>query len=93
MRKFEADYLAREKNPNRVKYETAVQTLFHTFGDTQILFADEVSKISRAGKPENRIMVVTDKNIYKENPKTYKVKNFEGTEKGGIPIVDVTGVR
>src|SRR4051812_28562976 len=93
LRKYEADYLATEKNPHKAKYEMAVQYLFHEFHDTQILFADEVTKISRGGEPQNRIFVVTDKNIYKENPKTYKVKNFEGTENAGIPIVDVTGVR
>ena len=62
-------------------------------GDAQILFADEVMKISRKGKGERRAIVVTEKNMYKHNPKDYKLKNFDGTDKFGIPLADITGIR
>jgi len=57
-----------------------------------VLFADEVTKVNRGGRAEQRDIVVTDQNIYKCDPKSYKIKTFEGTLKSGIPVSDVVGV-
>ncbi len=73
-----------------------MQLLFATYGtfskfssllgDTQVVFADYVNKVNPAGKVQKRGIVVTEKNIYKHDPKNYKVKKF------GTPIVDVIGI-
>jgi len=83
---FDADYLEGNNNPNKPKYEAAVQLLFSSFGDTQILFADYVNKINPKGKSQKRGIVITDKNIYKHDPKNYKVK------KVGTPMAEVKSV-
>jgi len=91
-RKYEADYLSVASNPNQKKFVQTCQTLFQKFNDTQVLFADEVTKVNRGGRAEMRDIIVTDQNIYKCDPKSYKIKTFEGTPKSGIPVNDVIGV-
>jgi hypothetical protein len=54
-----------------------MQNLFSKYGDTQVLFADYVDKINSNHKPQRRAIVVTEKHIYKQDPKNYKVKKFE----------------
>lgn len=88
LRKYEADYLNNPNIPNRAKYVAAVQSLFNTYGDTTVLFSDFVNKVNRKGNVDKRALVVTEQNIYKQNPTTYKIKTF-GTAKFGIPIRDV----
>ncbi len=92
LRRYEADYLSAQTNPNRAKYTQAVQLLFQKFGDTQILFADEVVKANRSGRAEPRACIVTDQNVYKADPKSYKVKKFDGSPKSGIPLANVVGL-
>lgn len=41
------------------------------------MFADWGYKINSKGKADYRVLVVTDKNIYKQDPKNYKVKKYE----------------
>jgi myosin I len=91
-RHYEADYLSAQSNPHRTKYTQAVQVLFQKFGDTQILFADEVLKANRGGRTEARACIVTDQNIYKADPKSYKLKSFEGSPKAGIPLAHIVGL-
>lgn len=55
-------------------------------GDTQIMFADYVNKVNNKGKTQKRGIVVTEKNIYKHDPKNYKVKKF------GTPLVEVISI-
>jgi myosin-1 len=52
---------------------SVLQALFSTYGDTQVLFADEVTKVNRGGSADRRVIVVTEQNIYKLDPKSYKV--------------------
>lgn len=85
-RKYDADYLASESNKTREQYDYAVKTLFQKFGDDQILFADYVDKLNRKAKIQRRVFIVTEKNLYKQDPKSYKVK------KTGVPLVSVTGI-
>jgi myosin-1 len=55
-------------------------------GDTEVTFADYVNKINPKGKSQKRGIVVTEKNIYKHDPKNYKVKKF------GTPLASVTSI-
>jgi len=85
-RNFDADYLELDSNPHKAKYIEAMQRLFSTYGDTEVCFADYVNKVNKGGKSQKRGIVVTEKNIYKHDPKNYKVKKF------GTPIVDVKSI-
>eukprot|EP01113_Clastostelium_recurvatum_P018679 TRINITY_DN2199_c0_g3_i1.p1 TRINITY_DN2199_c0_g3~~TRINITY_DN2199_c0_g3_i1.p1 ORF type:complete len:1027 (-),score=334.99 TRINITY_DN2199_c0_g3_i1:84-2738(-) len=85
-RRYEADYLEKPSNPYHQKYVQAMQRLFSTYGDTEVLFAEYVVKINARDKIEKRGIVVTNANIYKHDPKNYKVKKI------GIPLVDVMGL-
>ncbi len=46
-------------------------------GDSEVLFADYIIKVNSKSKADYRAVVVTDKHIYKQDPKNYKVKKFE----------------
>jgi len=85
-RKFDADYLELETNPLRNKYIEKTKYLFQTYGDSEILFADYVKKVNRYGKAQKMCIVVTDRNIYKQDPKSYKVVKF------GTPIASLSGI-
>jgi myosin-1 len=85
-RKFDADYLEKSSNPYKDKYVAAMQLLFSTYGDQEVMFADYMNKVNRVGKAQRRGIVVTDKNIYKHDPKNYKVKKF------GTPIIEIVGI-
>jgi len=85
-RRFDADYLEKDSNPHKDKYIIGMQTLFSTYGDTQIMFADYVAKVNKVGKSQKRGIVITEQNIYKHDPKNYKVRKF------GTPIVEVKSI-
>eukprot|EP01097_Dermamoeba_algensis_P007168 TRINITY_DN4496_c0_g2_i1.p1 TRINITY_DN4496_c0_g2~~TRINITY_DN4496_c0_g2_i1.p1 ORF type:complete len:1026 (-),score=280.10 TRINITY_DN4496_c0_g2_i1:1414-4236(-) len=72
-RSWDNNYLEGDANDVKEKYTAAMQLLFQTFGDQQILFADFCVKINPQGTPQKRGMVVTDKNIYKYGPKDAKM--------------------
>ena len=42
----------------------------------QVLFSSNVLKLSSKGKQDERVLVVTDKNIYKLDRKTFKVHSL-----------------
>ncbi|EFA77144.1 myosin IE [Heterostelium album PN500] len=83
---FDADYLEKPTNPFQPKYVAAMQNLFSTYGDTEVLFADYVIKVNPKGVPQKRGIVVTNANIYKHDPKNYKVKKW------GTPLADITSI-
>jgi len=85
-RKFEGDYLEKDSNPLKEKYVSSMQQLFQKYGDTQINFADYINKVNRKCKLDKRAIVVTEKNIYKNDPKNYKVKKY------GYPIVECKSI-
>eukprot|EP01132_Coremiostelium_polycephalum_P006092 gene6092-7590_t len=85
-RTFDADYLEKMSNPYQPKYVIAMQNLFQTYGDTEVLFADYVTKVNPKGTPQKRGIVVTNANIYKHDPKNYKVKKW------GTPLADITSI-
>lgn len=85
-RRFEADYLDVDTNPNRSKYQEICQKLFSTYGDTQVMFADYATKVNSKQKGDRRGIVVTEKNIYKHNPKNFAIKKFE------TPLIHVRSV-
>ncbi|PRP88238.1 myosin IE [Planoprotostelium fungivorum] len=85
-RRYQADYLESDKNPNSKKYIEAMAKLFATYEDTSVNFAEYGNKFNSKNKPDFRGIVVTDKNIYKHDPKNYKIKKYE------TPIVQVTDI-
>jgi len=85
-RVFDADYLEKPTNPYQAKYVQAMQNLFSTYGDTEVMFADYVIKVNPKGVPQKRGIVVTNANIYKHDPKNYKVKKW------GTPLADITSI-
>jgi myosin-1 len=76
-RRYEADYLQMDSNPYKSKYIQAIQHLFATYGDTHVHFAEYASKANSKNKIQKRGVVVTDRNIYKHDPKNYKIKKYE----------------
>lgn len=86
-RKFDSDYLELDSNPTKDKYIAQMQNLFTKYGDTSISFADYLNKVNRVGKTQKFGIVITEKNIYKHDPKSYKVVKF------ATPIVEVVSVR
>jgi len=85
-RRYLADYLQLESNPNQQKYIAVSTTLFSTYGDTQVMFADYVWKVNHNHKTQKRGIVATEKNIYKHDPKNYKIKKYE------TPLVEVKSI-
>eukprot|EP01098_Paradermamoeba_levis_P008102 TRINITY_DN336_c0_g1_i1.p1 TRINITY_DN336_c0_g1~~TRINITY_DN336_c0_g1_i1.p1 ORF type:complete len:661 (+),score=189.01 TRINITY_DN336_c0_g1_i1:1827-3809(+) len=85
-RSWDNNYLEGDSNEVKDKYTAAMQLLFQTFGDQQILFADFCIKINPNGVPQKRGIVVTDKNIYKYGPKDAKM------HKQGTPLSVVQNI-
>jgi len=85
-RKYEGDYLGNPSNPTYQKYYDVSQSTYSKYGDSQIQFSDYVSKINTKEKAQQRGFVVTEKNLYKHDPKNYKVHNKP------IPLAVVTGL-
>ena len=84
--RYKGDYLQLPTNLTHEKYIQGMQRLFATFGDTEILFADVTNKINRKGKSQRRAIIVTEKNIYKQDPNNYKVR------KGELPLSQINGI-
>ncbi|EGC34012.1 myosin IE [Dictyostelium purpureum] len=84
-RHFDADYLEKPTNPNQSKYVNAMQKLFATYGDTEVLFADYVMKVNPKGVPQKRGIIITNNNVYKFDTNS-KMKKW------GTPLVDVAAI-
>jgi len=76
-RRYQADYLTLPSNPGREKFELGMQKLFSVYGEAELLFADYANKVNRKGKTQKRVIVVTEKSIYKQDPDNYKLKKYE----------------
>jgi len=85
-RKFEADYMDKSENPGQKKYIDTMQKMFLKGGDSVVLFSDTVNKINHHQKPQLRVLVATDSNIYKQDPKSYSMT------KGGVHLATITGI-
>eukprot|EP01111_Echinosteliopsis_oligospora_P012783 TRINITY_DN4422_c0_g1_i1.p1 TRINITY_DN4422_c0_g1~~TRINITY_DN4422_c0_g1_i1.p1 ORF type:complete len:1060 (-),score=288.02 TRINITY_DN4422_c0_g1_i1:136-3315(-) len=85
-RRFTADYLNVNENPRASQFETAVNILFQKGGDSEILFADNIVKVNPRGKSQARVIIVTNSNVYKYEPKKYTVRKI------GIPLQTITGI-
>jgi len=68
-RRFEADYLESDKNPNLQAYVNAMQKLFAKYGDTRIAFADFADKINRGNSVQRRGIVLTNACVYRHDPR------------------------
>ncbi|EFA85721.1 myosin IF [Heterostelium album PN500] len=73
-RRFLADYLNNDSNPKKAQYVQAIQSLFPSGDDKEILFADNVIKVNKRGKCQLRTLIITDQHIYKYDPKKYTRK-------------------
>eukprot|EP01117_Protostelium_nocturnum_P009771 TRINITY_DN3491_c0_g1_i1.p1 TRINITY_DN3491_c0_g1~~TRINITY_DN3491_c0_g1_i1.p1 ORF type:complete len:1018 (+),score=236.89 TRINITY_DN3491_c0_g1_i1:251-3304(+) len=85
-RRYFADYLESDSNPNKARYIEAMEKFCATYEDNTVYFAEYANKINSKNKADFRGIVVTDKNIYKHDPKNYKIKKYE------TPIVKVTDI-
>ena len=63
------DYNDSTDNPKLVEYRAAVQTLLTGGNDSVILLSSLTRKVNRKGKAQERIIVVTENNIYKHDLK------------------------
>eukprot|EP01105_Mastigella_eilhardi_P025689 TRINITY_DN7065_c0_g1_i1.p1 TRINITY_DN7065_c0_g1~~TRINITY_DN7065_c0_g1_i1.p1 ORF type:complete len:1063 (+),score=234.56 TRINITY_DN7065_c0_g1_i1:40-3189(+) len=73
-RKFQCDYLEDDRS-NKKNYTALMNTFLVRSGDSHVCFADYVMKISRNGKAQRRVMMITDRHLYKHDARSYKVKN------------------
>eukprot|EP00179_Madagascaria_erythrocladioides_P014805 CAMPEP_0198364584 /NCGR_PEP_ID=MMETSP1450-20131203/153739_1 /TAXON_ID=753684 ORGANISM="Madagascaria erythrocladiodes, Strain CCMP3234" /NCGR_SAMPLE_ID=MMETSP1450 /ASSEMBLY_ACC=CAM_ASM_001115 /LENGTH=1082 /DNA_ID=CAMNT_0044072023 /DNA_START=157 /DNA_END=3405 /DNA_ORIENTATION=- len=80
------DYLESAANPRSPQYKQAMAQLFAKYGDTSVAFSDNCVKVNPKGKAQLRAITVTERNLYKQNPKNYKVL------KVGTSLADVTGI-
>jgi len=78
--------LDNKANVARGEYKAAVQVLFQKGGDSHIDFADSIIKVNRHGDSQLQSIVVTDRNVYKYNPKSFKMI------KVGTPVNAITGI-
>jgi len=85
-RKFEADYMDKAENPGQKKYIDTMQKMFLKGGDSLVCFSDTVTKINHHQKAQLRVLVSTDSNIYKQDPKNYSMT------KGGVHLATITGI-
>ncbi|XP_063421774.1 unconventional myosin-Id-like isoform X2 [Mytilus trossulus] len=87
-RKWEGNYLAQSKdNSNTMDFVVKMNHLKTQDKFTKIIFSCMVKKINKHSKPADRSIAVTDKFIYKLDPK----KKYKPMRKG-IPVSEVTGV-
>jgi len=82
---WQAVYLEQPSNPHLASYKKAMEVHFTRHGDARVNFCEMMNKINRDHKVDFRAIVVTDMNIYKHKPKSFKVKK-------PIPISEITDV-
>jgi len=68
-RHHQAEYMEEKAIP---VYEAMVKALYGQNGDNQVLFAMNSIKVNRHGKSQNQVIIVSDRNIYKYKPKSFK---------------------
>lgn len=77
-RQYLGDYL-------RLKENAKIKAIFKHFGDKELLFSSDVSKINKNFKSQHRIMIISDKAVYNIEPGTFQVKRR-------IPLDTIDGV-
>jgi len=85
-RHFSGEYNDVKTNQHQDKYKQTVQALVQAGGDTQMNFSDAVIKVNRKGSSQVQVIVVTNANIYKWKPGSYKLI------KTGSPISAVKAI-
>lgn len=63
-----------------------MSVLLAKYTDTHVLFSDYVNKCNSKDKLDYRALMVTNNNIFKQDPKNYKVKAYE------VPLVAVKSI-
>lgn len=85
-RKYLGDYM--QQSNYSEEYKKVITGLFEKNGDDKlVLFSDKVWKVNRRGKSQKRVLIVTDKNIYKfaADEKTHELHQ----RKVNIPLTGV----
>jgi len=85
-RKWSALYLEQDDNPHRGAYLKSTGALINKGGDTGIFYCDYMNKINSSYKIQSRGIVVTNMNIYKHDPKNFKIANKP------ISIAEITDI-
>jgi len=86
-RPWKAAYLEDPSNHSLAAYKKAMELHISQHGDQSVKFCDYIDKLNSSSKLDHRGIVVTDINIYKHNPKNFKVR----LEKA-IPIANLKDV-
>jgi myosin-1 len=87
-RKWEGNYLINaEENLKAKDAEQALAVLKETDQYSKVLFAGFVKKTNKHNQTSDRAILITDKHIYKLDP-----KNKFKAMKPGIPLSDITGL-
>ncbi|EGD77448.1 myosin IB [Salpingoeca rosetta] len=81
--KWEGNYIA--KSADAQKFGAQMQPLMAKYGDKKIFFSSRVSKLNTKGKEDPRVVVVTDRHIYRLDSKTFKI------HKQPVPLDEVEG--
>jgi len=84
---WKAAYLEDPSNASLQAYKKAMEVHFSQHGDQSVGFCSYCDKLNSGHKLDHRGIVVTDINIYKHNPKNFKVR----MEKA-IPIADLKDI-
>eukprot|EP00049_Salpingoeca_infusionum_P014803 m.281080 g.281080 ORF g.281080 m.281080 type:complete len:1009 (+) comp15751_c6_seq3:330-3356(+) len=71
--------------PDAAKFGEQMSQLMAKYGDGKIIFSSQVFKLNTKGKQDERVLVVTDKNLYKLDAVTYKI------HKVPVPLADILG--
>lgn len=70
---WESTYLERDTNPNRIAYSKSMEKLFAKYHDQKVMFCDYMDKRNSKNKMQRRGIVVTEANIYKQDPKKHTI--------------------
>jgi len=81
--KWEGNYMV--KGPAAQKFGAAITPLMEREGDTKVVFSSRIYKLNTKGKQDERILVITDKHLYRLDPKSFKL------HKTPVPLEQVTG--
>jgi len=69
------------------KFSAALDKILQLNNDSKnVIFTGLVTKVNRKGKPQDRVIVITEKNLYKVDPDSFKVK------KEAIALSDIESI-
>ncbi|KAJ6243757.1 hypothetical protein M0813_22198 [Anaeramoeba flamelloides] len=78
MKEYHGNYL-------RIDNKKVVANLLQKNNDSTIIFCDTVAKINKRNKVQERVLLVTDQNVYNLNPSSYQSLRK-------IPLIKITSI-